>query len=93
MIMIEEISILAIILLVTVIALVVTSIAYIGKCGLVEKLEEDLDNANREISICNRDIISLQTKADLADKYAHEIRSWEITVENKDNEIEDYKKK
>lgn len=88
MIMIKEISILAIILLVTVIALVVTSIAYIGKCGLVEKLEEDLDNANREISICNRDIISLQDKADLADKYIQDLISWEVTVENKENEIE-----
>jgi hypothetical protein len=82
--MIKEISILAIILLVTVIALVVTSIAYIGKCGLVEKLEEDLDNANREISICKRDIIALQDKADLADKYIQDLISWEVNVENKD---------
>lgn len=84
MIMIKEISILAIILLVTVIALVVTSIAYIGKCGLVEKLEEDLDNANREISICNRDIIALQDKADWADKYTQDLISWEITVESEE---------
>jgi hypothetical protein len=86
MIMIQEIIILAIILLVTVIALVVTSIAYIGKRGLVEKLEEDLDNANREISICKRDIIALQAKADLADKYTQDLISWEITEENKDNQ-------
>ena len=89
----KEIITLALLLVIAVIAAVIFAMAYIGKCGLVEKLEEDLENAKREISICNRDIIALQDKADLADKYTQdlislEIISWEITVENKDNEIE-----
>lgn len=84
----KEIITLALLLVIAVIAAVIFAMAYIGKCGLVEKLEEDLDNAHREISICNRDIISLQDKADLADKYTQDLISWEITVENKDNKIE-----
>ena len=89
----NEIIILGLLLALSVVVGIIFAVAYIGKCGLVEKLEEDLDNANREISICNRDIISLQAKADLADKYIQDLISWEVNVENKDNEIEDYKKK